>query len=200
MRRLPLAALALCCLLLAGGCLAGLDGSGGGSAPPASETTAAGTAGTATTAQETTAHETTRRERVRARPHDDRASLAEAAGFDLPDPDVPAAFSFDSGLRSLVDDGERVQMAYHRIENGSLANVLSVSKSNVTADAAEFRNTSGERTAVAGRDAVLSENPDGSLTLTWRCSGYTYDVYVAHATDRFGVDDLRAVAASIACD
>ena len=184
--------------ILLAGCLSG--GFGGTNAiDDPSSTTAPTTADTTEPTATATATRT-----VPVKPYDTREALSEQAPFAVPDPNVPATFTFDSGI--VRDDGNvsQVQVAYHyRVdenasddEEGQLHNVLSVGKF----EGDTLNRSQGESVTVGDREARYVQDGDGRRALLWECGQHTYRVSVQSYGEEFGEDDLFAVAESIDCN
>lgn len=203
----PLAALALVVALA--GCLSGgwaganaVDGTPEPTVAATPTPTPTPSATPTPTATATTAPEPTETRSVPVQPYSTREALVEAAPFAVPDPDVPAAFEFDSGIVGEFRNASRVSIAYHyRVggntsdaQEGELRNVLSVGKFT----GSPLNLSQGEAVTVDGRQMRYVEDGDRQALL-WRCGGFTYRVSVQQFGDEFGKADLHAVAGSVEC-
>lgn len=123
-----------------------------------------------------------------SRSFESREPLAAATDIEVPDPNVPAQYRFESGSLTTYRGNETVSIQY---TNGS-ATVL-VSKEPDAPPLAPA-NESGERVDIAGREGRISEVLDERL-LTWRCEGATYRV-IGPASRETLVD----IAVSMTCE
>jgi outer membrane lipoprotein-sorting protein len=123
-----------------------------------------------------------------SRSFESRESLVAATDIEVPDPNVPAQYRFESGSLTTYRGNETLSLQY---TNGS-ATVL-VSK-EPDATPLSPTNESGERVDVAGREGRISEVLDERL-LTWRCEGATYRV-IGPASRETLVD----IAVSMTCE
>lgn len=193
-------AVALVGLLVLSGCLGGSTGAPGtttaGTTEPATADATA-TADAVTTVPTTAeAAETTPDALPRHRVYDSREALAANVSFSVPDPNVSEPFAFEGAVEMEFADGRFVALTYHDVENGSLANVLSIRKAE---NASSYDLTVGNATTVGDRDARFAVDGDGGKLL-WECDGYFYRVSVQQFTDRFGEEALRSVAESVGCE
>lgn len=118
--------------------------------------------------------------------YQNRSALVAATDRSIPDPDVPADYSFDSAELAPAGTGQSVAMIY-----ASDSKTLTVSK---LAGVESALREDAERIDVAGQEGRLV-SVGTNRAIVWTCEGSTYSVRGAGD----GVD-LRSVAESVACE
>lgn len=124
-------------------------------------------------------------------------ALDRATSVPVPRPDVPDPFAFDAAV--LYERGNRtfVSLAYEK-DGEDAGSFLSIGV---------YPNGSlrgGENVTVNGRSGRYrsenrTEHDRASRTLSWRCEGARYQVFVLDPDESIDRTGLRAIAESIAC-
>lgn len=129
---------------------------------------------------------------LQVRTFETRAALAANASMSLPDPQLPASFTFTEG-RHIVseDDGERTNSTSQILTRG--VNSLVVVESESTESFANLTaNETVQALTVGDRDAYyLTEGP----ALLWTCDDHLYQLSGAFPRER-----MVAIAESMVCD
>lgn len=114
--------------------------------------------------------------------YDDRAALTAAVG-DVPDPEIPAGFTFQTGARF---DGEMTGVELTYSDGPNQIEVVEITHGGPFFDG-------GETVSIDGTDGRLVDAPFG-IVVEWECGGEIYTI--AGDTDR---ETILSVARSVGC-